>query len=222
MTSRPRRDHTPTFQAKLALAAIKGERALAELAQQFEASANKIAQGRNQPDDGAADVLGDALPEASTSRGDVIGTQGHRPGLKQLVLAAALGMAVLCPSLSFGQDAGVAGCSNTETQLQIDECMSKHLAEADAALGAVYSKLLDALDPTRKMQARAAERAWISYKTEMCKFVGLSREGGSMQGSVVAQCLIDMAHEETTKLQWQLACGASGELLPRQGEVCNF
>ena len=32
MTRRPRRNHTPAFKAKVALAAIKGERTLAELA----------------------------------------------------------------------------------------------------------------------------------------------------------------------------------------------
>ena len=36
MSRRPRRNHTPTFKAKVALAAIKGERTLADLAQQFD------------------------------------------------------------------------------------------------------------------------------------------------------------------------------------------
>ena len=36
MTRRPRRNHTPAFKAKLALAAIKGDRTLAQLAEQFD------------------------------------------------------------------------------------------------------------------------------------------------------------------------------------------
>ena len=36
MTKRTRRNHTPAFKAKVALAAIKGEKTLAELAQQFD------------------------------------------------------------------------------------------------------------------------------------------------------------------------------------------
>ena len=35
MTKRARRNHTPIFKAKAALAAIKGEKTLSELAQQF-------------------------------------------------------------------------------------------------------------------------------------------------------------------------------------------
>ena len=36
MTRRPRRNHSPAFKAKVALAAIRGERTLAELAEQFD------------------------------------------------------------------------------------------------------------------------------------------------------------------------------------------
>jgi transposase-like protein len=36
MTRRPRRNHTPGFKAKVALAALKGEKTLTELAQDFE------------------------------------------------------------------------------------------------------------------------------------------------------------------------------------------
>lgn len=36
MTKRTRRNHAPAFKAKVALAALKGEKTLAELAQQFD------------------------------------------------------------------------------------------------------------------------------------------------------------------------------------------
>ena len=36
MPRRPRRNHTPVFKSKVALAAIKGEKTVAELAQQFD------------------------------------------------------------------------------------------------------------------------------------------------------------------------------------------
>ena len=71
MTRRPRRNHTPVFTAKVSLAAIKGEKTLAELAQQFEVHANQITQWRSQLLEGAADVFGDARPEASVPTVDV-------------------------------------------------------------------------------------------------------------------------------------------------------
>ena len=58
MTKRACRNHTPTFKAKVALAAIKGEKTLAELAQQFDVHPNQITQWRSQLLDGAAGVFG--------------------------------------------------------------------------------------------------------------------------------------------------------------------
>ena len=42
MSRRPRRNHTPAFKAKVALAAVRGELTLAELAQQFDVHPNQV------------------------------------------------------------------------------------------------------------------------------------------------------------------------------------
>ena len=46
MTRRARRNHTPAFKAKVALAAIKGEKTLAELAQVFDVHRIRSPTGR--------------------------------------------------------------------------------------------------------------------------------------------------------------------------------
>ena len=48
MTKRTRRNHAPAFKAKVALAAIKGEKTLAELAEQFDIHPNQITQWKSQ------------------------------------------------------------------------------------------------------------------------------------------------------------------------------
>ena len=58
MSRRPRRNHTPAFKAKVALAAIKGDRTLAQLAEQFDVHANQITTWKEQLFEGAADVFG--------------------------------------------------------------------------------------------------------------------------------------------------------------------
>jgi transposase-like protein len=58
MTRRVRRTHSPGFKVKVALAAIKGEKTLAELAKQFDVHANQITAWKAQLLDGAASVFG--------------------------------------------------------------------------------------------------------------------------------------------------------------------
>jgi transposase len=58
MSRRPRRNHTPAFKAKVALAAVKGDRTLAQLAAQFDVHPNQITSWKAQLEGGAADVFG--------------------------------------------------------------------------------------------------------------------------------------------------------------------
>ena len=58
MQRRPRRNHTPAFKAKVALAAIKGDRTLAQIAEQFDVHPNQITSWKAQLESGAADVFG--------------------------------------------------------------------------------------------------------------------------------------------------------------------
>ncbi len=58
MARRVRRTHNPAFKAKVALAAIKGEKTLAELAQQFDVHPNQITAWKAQVLDRVAGLFG--------------------------------------------------------------------------------------------------------------------------------------------------------------------
>ncbi len=58
MTIRSRRTHAPAFQAKVALAAIKGERTLAELAQKYDVHPNQIMASKAQVMAGVTGLFG--------------------------------------------------------------------------------------------------------------------------------------------------------------------
>lgn len=62
MTRRVRRNLSPAFKANVALTAIKGEKSLADLAQQFDVHPNQITQWRSQLLDGTAGVFGSEAP----------------------------------------------------------------------------------------------------------------------------------------------------------------
>ena len=68
MSRRPRRNHTPAFKAKVAIAAIKGERTLTELAEQFDVHPNQITSWKAQLEDGASDVFGPGGGNAAAQR----------------------------------------------------------------------------------------------------------------------------------------------------------
>lgn len=57
MSKRTRRNHTPAFRAKVALAAVKGDKTLSELATQFDVHPTQIAQWKAQLLDRAASVF---------------------------------------------------------------------------------------------------------------------------------------------------------------------
>jgi transposase len=59
MTKRKRRNHSPEFKAKVAIAALRGDKTLAELAQQFDVHPNQITDWKTQLQERSAIVFGD-------------------------------------------------------------------------------------------------------------------------------------------------------------------
>ncbi|MEY9181916.1 transposase [Bradyrhizobium sp. USDA 372] len=71
MSKRARRQHAPAFKAKVALAAIKGEMTLAQLAEHFDVHPNQITQWKSQLQGAAAEVFGPGANRTSEPAVDV-------------------------------------------------------------------------------------------------------------------------------------------------------
>ena len=65
MTRRKRRNHSPTFKAQVAIAAVKGDKTLAELAQQYDIHPNQITDWKAQLIEHSAQVFGDGPGKAA-------------------------------------------------------------------------------------------------------------------------------------------------------------
>ena len=72
MTKRTRRNHSPAFKAKVALAAIKGERTIQQLSDQFDVHVSQITAWKEQLQKGAVDVFGgDAHDRSAAAKIDL-------------------------------------------------------------------------------------------------------------------------------------------------------
>jgi transposase len=115
MARRPRRNHRRAFKAKVAIDAIKGEKTLIELAQDFDLHPNQIKQWRDQLVEGVTGVFGDgpkAEPEPVidvktlhakigelTLENDALqGLRGPTGATVPAAMSGALGKAGLLPS----------------------------------------------------------------------------------------------------------------------------
>jgi transposase-like protein len=75
MTKRSRRNHAASFKAKVALAALRGDKILIEIAQQYEVHPNQVTEWKRQLLERSAEVF-----EGSATAGK----RGSEPDLKLL------------------------------------------------------------------------------------------------------------------------------------------
>ena len=74
MTKRTRRNHTGAFKAKVALAALRGDKTLIEIAQQYEVHPNQVTEWKRQLQERAAAVFEGSSGAASADDGPDIKT----------------------------------------------------------------------------------------------------------------------------------------------------
>ena len=87
---RTRRNHGPTCKAQVAVAAIKGDKALAELAEQFSVRPTQITEWKPQLLERVADVFGGTTPTANMPDLKILHAKIGQPALENDFLEGAL------------------------------------------------------------------------------------------------------------------------------------
>ena len=81
MIRRPRRNHSPAFKAKVALAAVKGDRTIAQLAEHFDVHPNQITIWKSQLETSASEIFG---PGGGTPATPVVDVKSLRAKIGEL------------------------------------------------------------------------------------------------------------------------------------------
>jgi len=81
MSLKTRRKHSPAFKAKVAMAALSGDKTLAQLAQEFEVHPNQITDWKRQLTERAAEVFGKSPESASPAVDLQSGQSIYRQGV---------------------------------------------------------------------------------------------------------------------------------------------
>ena len=100
MMRRARRNHSLAFKTKVALAAIRGEKTMSELAQQFDVHLNQIKQWKEQLLAGVPEVFDGGVKKAAVAEIDVTALHAKigQLTLEKDCLEGALSKAGLLPS----------------------------------------------------------------------------------------------------------------------------
>ena len=85
MSRRPRRNHSAAFKAKVAIAAIRGERTIVQIAEQFDVHPNQVTTWKAQHEGGAADVF-DGGSGASTPAAPSVDVKALHAKIGELTL----------------------------------------------------------------------------------------------------------------------------------------
>jgi transposase len=83
MIKRPRRNHSPAFKAKVALAAVKGDRTIAQLAEHFDVHPNQITIWKSQLETSASEIFG---PGGGTPATPVVDVKSLHAKIGELTL----------------------------------------------------------------------------------------------------------------------------------------
>lgn len=98
------------------------------------------------------------------------------------------------------------GCSNANTQTEMNQCAAAQYQAADKKLNETWQQALKRASGQQQELLKKAQQAWISLRDADCAFLASGAEGGSMQPMLISQCMTDKSVEREAFLASLLQC----------------
>ena len=121
-------------------------------------------------------------------------------GLMVLTLLAALPLA-----------AHALDCKTAATQADMNACAYEDFLAANATQAAAIKTLDARLASAQRQRWRAAQKAWIAWRTAQCAFESGTTTGGSAHEMLRWQCVTRLTHDRTSAIDRLSNC-AEGDL----------
>ena len=86
---------------------------------------------------------------------------------------------------------------------------------ADAALNAQYAATMRRLSAPSQALLRAAQRSWLTFRDQECRFETSGVQGGSAYPMVNAMCMAKLTTERTRQLRYHATCQEGDMSCPR-------
>lgn len=124
--------------------------------------------------------------------------------------ALVLGLAAACGALPVW--AASDSCyDKAQTQADLNACSAENLKRSDAELNQLYRQILVRLSGDQPAQAALtkAQRAWMDFRDQECRFVTLRTADGSIHPMMLNECRARIARNRVSDLRDDLACATS-------------
>lgn len=108
-----------------------------------------------------------------------------------------------------------ASAALAQSQSALNATAAQNLQRADRALNAQYTATAGQLSTPSRTLLRDAQRAWITFRDQQCRYESSAVRGGSAFAMVQSDCLARLTVERTADLRRMAQCEEGDLSCPR-------
>lgn len=109
----------------------------------------------------------------------------------------------------------LASAALAQSQSQLNASAARDERTADQALNRQYTATMNGLSPASRTLLRNAQRSWIAFRDQQCRYESSAVRGGSAYAMVQSGCVARLSNERTRELRRLAQCQEGDLSCPR-------